>query len=83
MYTIREILFSAGIKHENYAKWPLGGVYLTAGNQLIGTYSDLKRFQASDRNYHGWHAHHILESKDIANIGATRDVPPRSLQICV
>ena len=55
MYTVTQILTSSGIKFEKYGKPPASGVFLTPGNQLIGTYSDLQRFQRSDPAYAGWH----------------------------
>jgi hypothetical protein len=83
MYTVEEILLMAGIKYEKYGKANFGGVFLTNANQLIGTYSDLKRFQQSDKNYLGWQAHHIVESQDLVNLGVDQLAPLRDRQICV
>jgi hypothetical protein len=83
MYTVKEVLLRAGVKHERYLKWPAGTLFLTHANQLVGTYSDLRRFQISDRNYFGWHAHHIVESQDLERLGINQHLPPREQQICV
>jgi hypothetical protein len=80
---VTQILSLAGVTHEAYAAWPTGDVRLTAANQLIATFDGLKRFQASDRRYLGWQAHHIVESQDLDRLGVSARFPPRGQQICV
>ena len=83
MFIVSSALSSGGVAFEKYARWPAGGVFITGANQLIGTYSDLRRFQQFDRNYFGWHAHHIVESQDLDRLGVSHLFPPRDQQICV
>lgn len=80
MASVEEILKKAGIE---YAPHKVPGVYLTLGNQLVGTFDNIKAFQQKDKNYHGWHAHHIVECDDLNRLGITQDSPPRGEQICV
>ena len=84
MYTVTQILSSAGVKFGKYAASPAaGGVFLTDGNQLIGTYADLKRFQRSSPPYLGWEVHHIVEAQDLERLGVRQLAPPYEQQICV
>jgi hypothetical protein len=83
MITVSELLSVSGVRHERYAKWPRGDVYLTAANQLIGAYAGLKSFQSSDRNYLQWQAHHIVEYQDLVRLDVAQTFPPRERQICV
>jgi hypothetical protein len=77
------LLATAGVRYEKFAGWPSGGVFLTAANQLLGTFSDLKRFQSVDRDYFGWHAHHIVEAQDLERLGVAHHFPAREQQLCV
>lgn len=81
--SVVQVLSLAGVLHERYARWPMGNVRLTAANQLIGTFDDLKRFRASDPHYLGWQAHHIVESQDLERLGVAARFPGRGQQICV
>src|SRR5262245_23713373 len=81
--SVTQILSLASVTHEPYTGWPLGDVRLTAANQLIGTFDGLKRFQASDRSYLGWQAHHIVESQDLERLGISARFPGRGQQVCV
>jgi hypothetical protein len=49
----------------------------------LGSYTDLKRGAATDRNYFGWQAHHIVESQYLERLGIDRQFPRREQQICV
>lgn len=79
---VQQLLSKAGIRFQKFPYGPAGGVFLTAGNQLIGSYADLKRFQAGNRDYAKWHAHHVLEFQDLERTGA-RVAVPRDQQLCV
>jgi len=83
MYTVTQVLSSAGVKFGKYSKFPAGGVFLTQSNQLIGTYSDLRRFQRSEPAYLGWEVHHIVEAQDLERLRVKYPPPPYELQICV
>jgi len=83
MYTVTQILSSAGVKFEKYQGNPSLGVFLTQGNQLIGTYADLKRYQRSNPPYAGWEVHHIVEAQDLERLGVKQLAPPYEQQICV
>jgi hypothetical protein len=83
MYTIPQILSLAGVKYENYPKWPMKTIYLTGANQLIGTYADLRRFQTSSPDYFGWDVHHIVEAQDLGRLGVEHLCPPYEQQVCV
>jgi hypothetical protein len=58
-------------------------VFLTAANQLIGTYADLRRFQISNPDYFGWDTHHIVEAQDLDRLDVRNQFPPYEQQICV
>ena len=78
-----QYLASAGVKYQQFAAWPSGNILLTGANQLIGTYSELRRFQPANRDYLGWHAHHIVESQDLERLGVANRFPGRDQQLCV
>ncbi|MDG4552786.1 MAG: hypothetical protein P9E24_00855 [Candidatus Competibacter sp.] len=82
-YTIPHLLMAAGVRHEPYTKAPSSKIVLTAANQLIGTYSDLRGFQQSSSQYSGWDAHHIVEAQDLERLGVQQRFPPYEQQICV
>ena len=82
-YTIPQLLMAAGVRHEPYAKARGGRIFLTAANQLIGTYTDLRRFQQSNPQYSGWDAHHIVEAQDLERLSVQQRFPPYEQQICV
>jgi len=83
MYSVMQILSSTGVKFEKYATSPAFGVFLTKGNQLVGTYADLRRFQRSNPPYAGWEVHHIVEAQDLERLGVKQLAPPYEQQICV
>jgi hypothetical protein len=79
----RQILTEARIGYETFAGWRFGGVYLSAALQLLGSYADLKKFQASHREYFRWEAHHIVETQDFGRLGVQAIFPGREGQLCV
>jgi hypothetical protein len=83
MYTTTEILLIAGIKYSVYPKWKAGNVYMTRALQLIGAYKDLEAYRAYDRDYAGWHAHHVVEFDDLDRLGVQNHAPAYNDQLCV
>jgi hypothetical protein len=78
-YSVPRLLRSAKIKHSSFAP----GVSLTDGNQLVGSYSGLKKFQQGRSSYVGWHAHHVFEDNDIKRLGLEKAFPKYKDQLCV
>jgi hypothetical protein len=62
---------------------PVPGVFCTAGNQIVGSFSDLDRFRDKNTAYFGWHRHHIVESRDLERLGIADHLPDRDEQLCV
>jgi hypothetical protein len=83
MFTVADVLLTAGVKFSVYTGWAGGDVYLTDANQLIGTYKNLEAFRASDSNYKGWHVHHVIEDDDLHRLGVTTHAPAYPDQLCV
>jgi hypothetical protein len=78
-----QLLAAAGVRSRKFAEWPTGNILLTAANQLIGSYAELRRFQTSRPVYLGWQAHHIVETQDLERLGVASRFPGRDDQICV
>jgi len=83
MQSVLDILTAARVPYKAYAVWRNPGVFVTAANQLVGSYANLKRGAATDGNYFGWQAHHIVESQDLERLGIDQQFPRREQQICV
>ncbi len=83
MFSVSDVLLSAGVQHSVHYANPGCDVYLTKGNQLIGTFKGLADFRAFDSNYIGWHRHHIVEDQDWGRLGLNISVPPYEDQPCV
>jgi len=83
MQTIPQILQSASVRSQDYPRAPRQGVFLTAANQLIGSYNALTRFRATHPAYTGWEAHHIVEARDLDRLGIARQFPVYEEQISV
>jgi len=83
MFTVTDVLLTAGVKFSVYAGWQPGNVYITEANQLIGSYRDLEAFRASDNNYSGWHVHHVVEDDDLHRLGVSTHAPAYPNQLCV
>lgn len=79
---VAQILTEARIGHEPFSAGR-PGVYLSAALQLVGSYADLKRFQAAHRDYFRWEAHHVVEAQDIVRLGVQSKFPERDAQLCV
>ena len=72
MFTVTDVLLTAGVKFSVYAGRVAGNVYITHANQLIGSYKDLEIFRTSDSNYSGWHVHHVVEDDDLYRLGVSK-----------
>jgi hypothetical protein len=83
MFTVTEVLLTAGVKFSVYTGCPAGNVYLTDANQLIGAYKNLEAFRGYDRAYGGWHVHHVVEDDDLQRLGVSGHAPPYPDQLCV
>jgi hypothetical protein len=83
MFTVTDVLLTAGVKYSVYSGWPGGSIYITDANQLIGSYKDLEAFRASDNDYKGWHVHHVVEDDDLYRLGVSTYAPAYPNQLCV
>jgi hypothetical protein len=78
-----ELLELAGIGYQPYSAPKAKGIYVTSGNQLVGTYADERVFVVANGAYRGWQAHHVVESQDLARLNIHVVSPPRGGQLCV
>ncbi len=83
MFTVSEVLLTAGVTFSAYPGWPAANVYLTENNQVIGSYRDLASFRAYETAYKGWHRHHIVEEDDLQRLGVANHAPAYEDQPCV
>jgi hypothetical protein len=84
MFTITEILLTAGVKYSVYTGWPAGNIYVTDANQLIGTWKDLDAYRKWDSKYGGdWQAHHVVEDDDLDRLGVRNHAAAYEDQLCV
>jgi hypothetical protein len=81
VYTIPQLLGAARVSFQPFPN--VAGVYLTAANQLIGTYKDLCSFRDRTPTYKGWEVHHIVEDQDLDRLGVRNTQPIYNLQVCV
>jgi hypothetical protein len=81
--SLTELLRIAHVSHALFSTSAGAQVFITAGNQLVGTYNDLKKFRASRPEYRGWDVHHIFEDQDLHRLGVDKRFPPYELQACV
>lgn len=92
---VDRILAYARIRHQAHPHWSHAKhpVYVTEGNQIIGSHKALGEFRAGytepdkfknpTRVYKSWESHHIVEENDLDRLRITHLVPPRNHQICV
>lgn len=83
MNSVAAILQLAQIQFEQFSQAAPTPIYLSAGNQLFGTFTDLSRFRDCTPDYRGWHAHHVVETHDLRRLGIATQSPVRELQLCV
>jgi hypothetical protein len=77
------ILKEARIRFREYRCNSPFPIWLTAGNQLMASYTAMSRFARVDRHYAGWHAHHVVESQDLDRLGVANKFPPYPEQLTV
>lgn len=83
MSDIARVLSLANIEYWTYTQPTSALVFVTQGNQLIGTYASLKKFQAGVKEYRGWQAHHVVETQDLERLHIAAFSPGRDDQLCV
>jgi hypothetical protein len=83
VFTVTQILLTAGVRYQRYPQWPNGNVFLTNANQLIGTYAHLAPFRGSIPDYRGWHRHHVVERDDLDRMKVQGLAPRYEDQLCV
>jgi hypothetical protein len=81
--SLPELLRIAHVNHALFSNSSGSQVFITDGNQLVGTYNALKKFRASRPEYRGWDVHHIFEDQDLHRLGVDNRFPPYELQACV
>jgi hypothetical protein len=62
---------------------PVVGVFCTMSNQIVGSFSDLKKFRDANEDYRGWHRHHVVESRDLERLDIANRLPETDQQLCV
>ncbi len=83
MTTVTELLDLAGVGYAQFTASAVSGIYITTGNQLIGTFADERSFVKSTSDYHGWQAHHVVETQDLRRLNLQTVSPSRDNQLCV
>lgn len=83
MKTVTQLLTEANIAYESFNQGASGEVFVTKGNQLIGTFRELDKFRCANSVYHGWHRHHVVEIQDLRRLHITQDSPSVDNQLCV
>jgi hypothetical protein len=83
MFTVTEILLSAGIRFRPYPRAANASVFLSDANQLFGAFKHLAAYRRSDAAYRGWHSHHVVEIDDLHRLGVTTHAPHADDQLCV
>ncbi len=80
---VESILKDSRVPYREYRCNSPSPIWLTAGNQLLSSYSALSRFATVDRHYRGWHAHHVVEAQDLDRLGVSAKFPPYQEQLTV
>jgi hypothetical protein len=84
MFTVRQVLLVAKVSFQVSPRSPNPNVFLTRGDQIIGTFTDLFQFRVANSSwYMGWHRHHIVEKDTWTALGMTALAPPADDQPCV
>jgi hypothetical protein len=82
-----QILNAAFVRYSLFEGRP--EIYVSEGNQLLGSYSRLKLFGAGYRTragqvpYRAWEAHHVVERQDLERLGIASQFPVYEEQLCV
>ncbi|HEY3625326.1 MAG TPA: hypothetical protein VGL00_03545 [Terracidiphilus sp.] len=80
---VESILKESRVRYQEYRCNSPTPIWLTSGNQLLSSYSALSRFATVDRNYRGWHAHHVVEAQDLERLGISAKFPVYEEQLTV
>ena|SRR5215469_5787996 len=80
---VESILKESRVLYREYRSHSPSPIWLTRANQLIGSYKDLSRFATIDKDYAGWHAHHVVEAQDLEKLGVASTFPPYPEQVAV
>ena len=72
---VESILKESRVRYREYHCNSPSPIWLTSGNQLIASYSVIKRFATIDIRYAGWHAHHVVEAQDLERLGVAGKFP--------
>jgi hypothetical protein len=83
VFTVSQGLLVAGLKYQVFYGWSPPNVFLSGGDQIIGTFIDLDTLRSFNSGYKGWHRHHIVERDTWEALGMTGHVPPYNDQPCV
>lgn len=80
---VESILHDSRVRYREYRCNSPQPIFLTSGNQLMSSYSALARFATVDRNYRGWHAHHVVEAQDLDRLAVAAKFPAYEQQVTV
>jgi hypothetical protein len=80
---VESILQVSRVRYREYRCNSPSPIWLTSANQLMASYSALTRFATVDKNYRGWHAHHVVEVQDLERLGVAGKFPPYQEQLTV
>ena len=80
---VESILQVSRVRYRVYLCNSPSPIWLTSANQLMASYSALTRFATVDKNYRGWHAHHVVEVQDLERLGVAGKFPPYQEQLTV
>ena len=91
MILVDSILQNSGVQYElAEGSTPGSRIYLSQGNQLLGTYRSLKSFRANNYEAYGegetqrtWEAHHIFEDRELDYLGVRKMFPNKENCLCV
>jgi hypothetical protein len=84
MFTVNQVLLTAGVRFKPYPGWTPGTVFQTArGGQIIGSFVELNKFRAKNNGFAGWHRHHIVEKDTLNALGLNLLAPHPDDQPCV
>jgi hypothetical protein len=77
------LLKEARVHYRAYRCHSPSPIWLTSANQLMASYEVLTRFATIDKHYAGWHAHHVVEARDLERLGAASAFPACQEQLTV
>jgi hypothetical protein len=86
------ILRASGVLEKPEPEWALGSyrVFMSRGNQLLGTYEALKWYRQQEHAHYGgradqpsWDAHHVFEDRELDYLGVRGKFPLREQCLCV